>query len=1523
MSKSSRENLPRVNFFDGQRVTETDLDIEQIHHRGITSNIIVDFHKSGVVKDRIFDSRILLDTKHPDKYSESDSENISREVIQAGAYDGRAIQVDRQPSDTVYGNRLEVSAKNLSVGGRVSAKVLILGLKYSSIKTGGELCFEIIEFDKNQVKLSRNYYIKVISVFFNNFSGGYGRTEVSAGRSSLDTSGDLGSFVIRESEPLKVFARTASFEQIESPNIGLVNFITSSTTKSIEEEFKLALGTTYNFQELYFELSSSKDFLFEPYADQTISYGQKFLASTNNIQKVDLLLFVKEDPDADVGSEHNFSGELVFSIHKLRDDISCLTDPSPNNLLDFDPNPSPLAEVSYSQEDLEDMGIKLTSDPQIVSIDFSNTLIADPNIDPTIESNSYYAFIVSRRGGNKRGTIGVPAGFFKASRKKSNGQDLDPEERFGRQDHRLIEYDPENSSYVDYHDLSMWIIIHSDTVEVTSGSAYSNDGFPISLPKVRDYVGSTKIPMFIKDIPLSNVAYGDKNYLTLYREDKFVSPSTHPRTGNFVNTKIEDSPSFSMLTESELNSELESGPIILGRITDFNTRDAEAIDGTAEKPGQYGRDYVTIINPSTELLTSNLIGRIFVPDTECSCNSRYKIIGSECISVPVGDLNNDGDFDSEDISLLLELVGDTIGTPTTDRRILGGEVDLIDFIKSDLNNDGTIDGDDIELLEDAVDGYINFSSEREINVLKIRLQNLLEEDDFPLVFSSEKFSSSLETGETVANSSTLSFLVDQETQGLAVRAGDIVSIASESIDSGDYIILEKTFDVSLLQVTLTVSGLDGNSVEFSGSSGFDVSITSETSVNLYADNLSLLNVPYENKLWSILFANSSHIESNIEVCDLRRFVETNLLEEKTSSCLCEEIECIQPEVCGPYLKNQKVIADDIYIPNGEIYKEPGIPYHGDIEFANVSIPLPPGSIDDCQIDLYTNFIKSYAGTCKTASGYPAMTYSDGTYVGCEDSGGITDMSRGRVKITQSIASLHVDAFVDGYAVDGYADESESSTSNEVIRETFIDYTFPSSVGFSEWPILDPSGGTYFTIGTSSSLNSPATFLLETLNASKRTGGIEYPSGSFDPMSGDFVVDFVATRTSWPEELLTSGQVQLFSQIIITNDDGTECSLKLGWRVSAGGKTQMFYSGEIYNSSTGAVISDFDSFIEARDDIDDSISFRFRRTNEAVFGMYYDKTLVDEDSIDGKFIKIGGTPSIVPGGGDAIVNFFIEQSSNPNVGVVFSGKVFDAVIRHSFDSEDQTDLSVISISRDSSTSTINRSTLGFPVLLNQRTNIVSAYVEFTASADYAGGDSFNLIPLEVLNADNLGKIIDYPTTENNSLIASFTPGALVSGEAVQVDVTPMAVYFLSRTGHLPGFSKGIILEPSSDANSTLFLDNNISFVIEYEDITSGVIFKVGASVDHSTGIVSFSTKNILYDTINPANRTILSFGVYLKKSGFRNEDVVIGIKDLEKLGIGTCKDEQVIAEDELCFFIAGDTATGTFVQGPFPCFFHLP
>jgi len=1520
MSKNSRENLPRVNFFDGQKVTESDLDTEQIHHRNLASNIILDFHQNGVVRDSIFESRVLFDTASPGDFSAEPNE--SEVKIGAGKFDGSAIYFDRQPSDTTYGNRLEVTASNLSVGGRLKAKVLILGLRYSSTKTQGELVTELIEFDSNGTRITNNYYTRVISVFFNNFSGGTGKSEYAAMAESVQTNAADGKIVFRESEPLRVFPKTDTFSQVESPNYGLASFVTSSTSRSIEDEIRTALGTTYNFNELYFELEASSNFLFEPDADQTIQYGQKFLSKTNNLQRIDLLFYVQRDDSAPVGSEYDFSGEIVVSVHKLLDNISCITDPNPENLLDFDPNPSPLIEVAYSQEDFAEIGVKLDENPQIVSIDLSTTLIADPNIEPSLEEDKFYAVLVSRRGNNSRGTLGIPAGYYKPSRKTDNGQDLNPQERFGRQDYRLIEYDPTNSSYVDYPDLSMWIVVHSDSIEITDGQAYTTDGFPVSVPKTVEYVGSTRIPFFIRNIPLASVAEGEKNYVVLYREDEFVDPATHPRTGNFVYTNIKDAPSIGVLTESELDEQLDDSPLILSRVTDKNARDAQDISGTADKPGLIGRDYALFIDPGSDVLIQNLVGRIFTPDLDCECNSRYRITSVECSALRLGDLNNDGEYTSDDISILLDVVGNTLGAQTTDRRILGGELDIVEFLQSDLNNDGTVDGEDIELLEDAVDGYVNFEAEEVIKVLKVSLENITDDSNFPTLFNSADEVSSSLSASTDLGTNTISFTVSKEQEGLAIRAGDKVIVPATSVDSGEYFVATKTFDVDTLEVILTVKDAGGGEPTFDGSSGFDVVVVSGTAVNMFADNLNLLKTPYAEKNWSISYSGVLHLESQIEACDLRRFVETNLIEEVAGSCVCETEECIQPDACSPILRNQKILPNDLYIPNGEIYSEPGVPYHGDIEYSTISIAMPPGTIEDCQIDLYNNFIKSDAGGCKTASGYPAMVFSDGTYVGCEDSGGETDLTKGRVKITQCIASLHVDALVDGYAVDGYADEEANNLIDEIISETFVDYSYPTSVGFSDWTVTDPSGGTYFVITTDPFANTPATFLLETTSAPERTAIIDYPA-ALDPISGDFVIDFVASRSTWSDSGLIAGKVSFFGEVEIVNGDGTTCNLKIGWRVSAGDSTEMFYSGTLSDTSTGTVLNDFDRAIVAKDDLGDEITFRLRRTSEAVFGMYYDETLLDEDSIDGKFSKIGSTPSFSPGAGDASLAFKLSQQLTPNAGQVFFAKIHSTAVRYNLTSLDNTGNNFVEISRDSSTNIINRATVGFPISLNRRTNIVSASMKFTLSDAYPGGDTFNLIPLEVINADNLGTIIDYPQTINESLISSFTPGPLAAGSDITVDVTGMAVYFLSRTGHLPGFSKAIVVEPSSGANSALYIDGDISFDIAYEDITSGVIFKIGASIDPSTGIVSFSTRNILYDALNKANRTVLSFGIHLKKSGFRNDDIYIGIKDLEKLGIGTCKDETAIADEDLCFFITGDTATGTFVEGPFPCNFHLP
>ena len=1171
--------------------------------------------------------------------------------------------------------------------------------------------------------------------------------------------------------------------------------------------------------------------------------------------------------------------------------------------------------MSYSQLDLESLGYKLDGTPRLIDFDLSETLIADPNIDPSISAGDYYTILVRRRGDNRTGTVLLEKGYDKKDRKTDNGQDLTVQERFGKQTSRYIEYDSVNKVYVDDPSASLWFEIHSNTVEVTDGAAYTEDGLLVTLPKTEDYVGDSKISFFKRDIPLKTVSEGVTNLVVLNREDNFVSPGTHPRTGNFVYTRIEDSPSIFCMTTTEWDSiDDENPPILLAKTVDNNVRDAQEITGVFDKPGYIFGDRLIFINPSSELLNSNLINRVITPDTDCQCNSRYRIIDVKCSVQKSGDLDSDGEITSNDILQLLNVVGNTINTETTERKILGGELDILDFVKADLNNDKTVDGSDIEILEDALDGYVNFTVEEEFKVLTLYLENILEESDYPVIFTDAASS-----GASLAGTDTITLTTLTDNEALAIRVGDHVTIPSASTDAGTYVVYSKTVGSTGLDVTLSVNASDGTSVSFAGSSSFNASVKSATRVNTFADNLTLLDVPYVNKNWKISYISSSHEQRFLDTCDLRRYVETNFIEEYKESCVCIETDCETEEECSPVYKNQKVLPNDLYIPSGEIYKEPGVPYHGDIEYVNVSIPLPPGSIEDCEIDLYNNFIKAKSGTCLTASGYPAMKFSDGTYVGCQDTATGTDLTKNRVKISQAIASLYVDSLIDGYATDGYADETEIFSVKEMISDKFVNHSYTSF----ESPWTKSILGTGFSATTPAGPNQPAVFDMTTLNTSSdRYAKIIYPS-SISDLKDNFIIDFSASREVWQTGQITFGEVAWFATLNIANADGSSAELKVGWKEKSGVGLKIFYSGKIKNS-INVVISDFEYTTDSPDHIGDNVSFRLRRTNEAVFAFYHDPTSIDPTTNPtGQLIRIGSTPSVHPGSGDAEINFEIMQSGSPDVNKTYGVKLHDLSLNYSHSSTDSSASTSITVGRDSNNFQMDRATLSFPFSLNQRTSIVSAKMSFVAADTISSTDSFNIIPLDIINADNIGTIIDYPVAKDVSYMSTFKPGSVASGSKFDVDVTAMASYFLSRTGHLPGFYKAVMIEPSTSASTSFSVTSNIDFSISYEDLTTGVIFKIGASLDAKTGIVSLKTKNVLYDSLNSENRTVLNFGVYLKKSGFKNNDLEINIKDLKRIGVGTCVEEAGFVQDELCFFIAGSTATGTFVQGPFPCQFHLP
>ena len=197
-------------------------------------------------------------------------------------------------------------------------------------------------------------------------------------------------------------------------------------------------------------------------------------------------------------------------------------------------------------------------------------------------------------------------------------------------------------------------------------------------------------------------------------------------------------------------------------------------------------------------------------------------------------------INSLDISAIVPVLGNTINSSATERRILSGDLEIITFKQSDLNGDDTVDGTDLEILEDAVDGYVNFSVPEKFRVLKIYLQNNFSTDDFPIILDDLAI-----TATSTVDSSTIQFTITDYRIGLIIRPGDSVSL-SGSFDTGVFLVDTKQIDSTGLIVTLTLKNIDDTMPSFIGESAIPFSITSGKATNLLAKNLELVTLPFSS-----------------------------------------------------------------------------------------------------------------------------------------------------------------------------------------------------------------------------------------------------------------------------------------------------------------------------------------------------------------------------------------------------------------------------------------------------------------------------------------------------------------------------------------------------------------------------------------------------------------------------------------------------------------------------------------------------
>jgi len=987
-----KKQLPKVNFYDGQRISESDLDAEQLHTNTLVSSAISHFHGSGVVRENPFEDYILLNTSNPGLYGE----NPSQLTIESGSFDGVGIYLDRQPSDSEYGNRIEIEAVNLSVMGRLKTKILIIGKIFDGSYPSGYLTHEFVEIGANGKYVTKNSYKTIYGVLFNHFSGGSGSSTQYGEQDNLNLSSNGGYIIFREATALSVYSQAVVEYQTLSPNIDFLEFIFRTTAL---DEIGSLIGPENNIADVTANIPEKDILTLEKNANISKAIGQKFLLKTDNIQRVDVLISSLFDDSQPSGEEYNFSGNLVLSVYKLSSEISSPTDVVPTDLIDFPPDATPLAQISMSQSDLLSRGITLNSNPQRVPFDFSASTVAATN--SIIEPNSFYAFMLTRSIDNTVGTIQIYKGYDTATGKENLGIPLTTVEQFAKQTKQACEYDPSSRRYIDDKEGCLWFKTYSSSVEVVAGFAYTEDGVAVNVPKTKEFVGGIEIPYSENSVSLKTLS--SVNYVVLSHVEKFTEPSVHPRSGNLVYTRILDTAKVTVYTSDELiELSQDSKPLILAKIQDNNIRYAQDITGSFSTPGLVRQNEFLIKDPSSSLLTKNLVGMTLSPDVSCACDFKYNIIKTECINAKTGDLNSDGRFTSEDLLLATDLSGNSLTSETTVNKLVSLDIDIIDFIKADCNGDGTIDGTDISLLEAAIaSGTTDFST-LSTRYLKLFVENSDPANDYPIVFTDTTGS-----GVTNVGTSEVTFNISEPNK---IVAGNFLIISGASADNGTYTIVSKEVLTST-SVKVIVVDSTGSPAVFAGTSGFNPEITSSTSANMLVNHTDFITYPFGSFNYSLSLDKTSFSETAFLICDLRRYVSGTYTEEASSSCVPVEESCGQELECTPQYKNQTYIPDDLYLPSGDILQAPGVPHHGDWEYSTISIPMPEGTLTECSINLYENFVKSYAGTDKTVTGFPAMKFSDGTLVGCQDSVDGNDITKGRVKFSQAIASIYADSVV--------------------------------------------------------------------------------------------------------------------------------------------------------------------------------------------------------------------------------------------------------------------------------------------------------------------------------------------------------------------------------------------------------------------------------------------------------------------------------------------------------------------------------
>jgi hypothetical protein len=979
---------------DSQNVSDTNLTLEQNYNNQIQSGIINNHFGTGVLPDALT-QHILFDSS-----------------LATGLLDGVAISPQAQPTDNNDGNQLQVSLTNSQATGTRTVKVLIIGLDFQS-----NLQYDTFVFNKNESQFSSKHYTTILTIMLNDFTG------ISS--QSFNLGGEI---VISEANPLTLSRDCKMIAQDTAPNLFFRDFFVSSggtLTNVLSAALPSYNINTLNITTGYSQLRSLVE------NDVSSQIGQKFLASTNNIQKITLLMAVSSAGNPNNSTTLVWTGDLLISIYQLQSTVSCITDITPNLAIDFDPSNVPLAQLSFNYNSLLNNGIQLNTVPQPVDFIFSNTLVGSGLV---ITPGNYYVVTAKRAGSDDTCQIQFAVAV--------NSSSTTRETLFN------------GSVWTDIPQESLWFQVWTDAAKVSDGQAYDS-GHGVVVPKTQENL-TTGIT---QDYVLNQIQFvrNDLYYALLQATTTQSVPVQNEKTGNNVNSEQQFTPSISLLNINALsNIQSVSGPLILGTITDQNVKAFSSgnliLNAAFHEYGMVNNQLVIkIITDSTdprydqniielvsELVAGNLNGAQIIPNT-ANPNFFYRISKAELIEMIYGDVDGNGVIDNNDILVAQQLINSNLNLIPSYNQY----VDQTTLFISDISLTWQIMNGDI-IIASGVDGIItpnpNNGSLANFNSASANFNAITNLGNYTIVISNSTTSGGNNGTFTIEslvdnNDITIEKIFYNSNTILQILRGDI---------SGD-MILDSTDIGYITNYVEAVAPFPATTAPANkiGTTFNAMRLTVEEYVDRNDDYPSTIT----NRSTSLhplpdmfLDGYSLFAEQDLTTDPLPFSITKQLVWDPASVVVNSNPRLVpasfnyQSGYTNPQCGLQGVIStaypqppafdpgrNDFFIPNnlvvndgGQFIRPDGYFMKMDFEMSTVIIEVPPVSFDmEHTVNLLTNFVADYSGTGYTLLGYPAMKFADCTNVGTN----ALSLNQVRFGVAAQSFSPQLNG-IDGYCIEG-------------------------------------------------------------------------------------------------------------------------------------------------------------------------------------------------------------------------------------------------------------------------------------------------------------------------------------------------------------------------------------------------------------------------------------------------------------------------------------------------------------------------